>query len=132
MKVKNAFCNAVFWLVIILAIYQTVSINRYISNIVDAIIMPLFLLSIIDTVYKVKGKACQMLLEKRYMHEVEFKEAQVICDFIKDFEFEDAQEKKNAWNHKFEQEAIGIVLIDNCGEKIEQWFKWYIPTYTIF
>lgn len=131
MKVKNAFCNAVFWLVIILAIYQTISINSYISNIVNAIMLPLFLLSIVDTVYKVKGKAYQMLLEKRCIHEVEFKEAQVICDFIKDFESEDAQQKKKAWNNKFEQEAINIVFIDSCREKIEQLFKWYIPAYTI-
>ena len=62
---KTYFSYALFGVVCLLALINTFYTTEYVSNIAKAAIVPLFLIGIIDFMYKIKDKAEQILLVKK-------------------------------------------------------------------
>ena len=85
-KVKNIFSYALFGVVCLLALINTFYTTEYVSNIAKAAIVPLFLIGIIDFMYKIKDKAEQILLEKISASHADYREAKAIYDSIVPFE----------------------------------------------
>lgn len=131
-KVKNIFSYALFGVVCLLALINTFYRTEYVSNIAKAAIVPLFLIGIIDFMYKIKDKAEQILLEKISASHADYREAKAIYDSIVPFEDVDTDGKVQAWKEEMERKSEICVKNHLLSIQVEKMFKWYLPVYTIF
>ena len=114
-----------------LALVNSFQTSVYVSIIAKAVILPLFLISIVDFLHKIKQKAKQILLEKINEAHANYREAKAIYDNISPYEKYDKEGKVQGWREEVERNSNVMVHNYSVDMQIENYFKWFLPIYTI-
>ena len=105
--------------------------TEYISNIAKSAILPLFLISVLDFLNKIKEKANGILLAKINMAHADYREAKAIYDNIAPYEEYDKEGKVQGWRGEVERHSNTLMHNHLVDIQIEKYFKWFLPVYTI-
>ena len=111
MKFRNALGYALFGVVVFLALINTFEATEYVSNIAKAAIFPLFLIGIIDFLYKIKDKAVQIINENIDRYHANYREAKAIYNDMlslskilrADDEPVEEDEKMTSWHEEMQR-----------------------------
>lgn len=131
MKVKNIMSYPFLITAFIFALFNTINSTDYVSNTGKAVILPLFLIAIVDFLGKIKDKASQILNEKINISHADYREAKAIYQSIVGFEDVDTDGKIQGWKNIMEQSGDSCAHYHIIDIEIEKLYKWYIPVYIL-
>lgn len=119
---KKMINYALFVVVVLLAISSMYNRNEYINNIGHAVVIPLFIISILDVVNKLKEYILDELSQKLQIISADYREADAMSDVLKYFEDVDDDGKIKGWRNKRDDAGNDMEIII---EKIEHTNKMF-------
>jgi len=131
MKNKNVMSYPFLIAAFIFALCNSIYCTDYVSNAAKAIIVPLFLITIVDFFGKIRDKASQILSEKIDSSYADYREAKATYQFLAKLEHVDTDGKGQAWKNVMEQSENNCIQYHLIDIEIEKMYKWYFPVYVI-
>ena len=131
MKSKNVMSYPFLIAAFLFALCNSIYCTDYVSNAAKAIIVPLFLITIVDFLGKIRDRANQILNEKIDSFHADYREAKATYQFISNMEYADTDGKVQAWKNVLEQSENSCIQYHLIEIEIEKLYKWYFPIYVI-
>lgn len=130
MKNKNVMSYPFLIAAFIFALCNSIYCTDYVSNAAKAIIVPLFLITIVDFFGKVRDKASQILNQKIDSSYADYREAKATYQFLAGLKV-DTDGKTQRWKDVMEQSENACVQYHLIDIEIEKMYKWYFPVYVL-
>lgn len=125
----DRICSTGFFLVIVfLSIVSTIINIEYMDNVANAIAIPVFLLSILDFITRIKNNTIVKIKGKMDIASTELTWITPYCN-LAEKNPEDSENEKCFLECKHIVE--NIKLFDNEINKIKKWYSWCMPIYTV-
>lgn len=130
---KKGYSMLLFWIVFVFTIYNCFNETTYISNLISASVVPLFVVNLLNFIEHIVKGAIDYLREQELKPEMDFLEAKVTCDIYDriNFETESMKQLVESWNVAKEERAEKVVKYDLAIIKIQKLFNVYFAFYTI-
>lgn len=130
---KKGYSMLLFWIVFVFTIYNCFNETLYISNLISASVVPLFVVNLLNFIEHIGKGAIDYLREQELKHEMDFVEAKVTCNMYNgiNFETEEMKQLVESWNVAKEERAEKVVKYDLAIIKIQKFFYVYFAFYTI-
>lgn len=122
-----------FWIVFVFTIYNCFNETTYISNLISASVVPLFVVNLLNFIEHIDKGAIDYLRKQELKPEMDFVEAKVTCDIYGGINFETESMKQliESWNIAKEERAEKVVKYDLAIIKIQKFLNVYFVFYTI-
>lgn len=131
MKNQNIMSYPFLIAAFIFALCNSIYCTDYVSNAAKAIIVPLFLIAIVDFLGKIRDRASQILNNKISISHADYREAKANYQFIAKLEHVDTQGKVQGWKNIMEESENCCIQYHLIDIEIEKMFKWYFPVYVL-
>lgn len=130
---KKGYSMLLFWIVFVFTIYNCFNETTYISNLISASVVPLFVVNLLNFIEHIDKGAIDYLRKQELKPEMDFVEAKVTCDIYGGINFETESMKQliESWNIAKEERAEKVVKYDLAIIKIQKFLNVYFVFYTI-
>lgn len=132
MRDREAFSYAFFVVTFLMAVFSTVHSTEYISLAARAVVLPMFLISILEFLSRIKEDTLRILEMQRKNHTSNLKMWEPYYKLAKESvllneENRDAQKCIN----DYQEEEVNLVYVYNVSDQVEKLYKWYVPSYVL-
>lgn len=132
MRDREAFSYAFFVVTFFMAVFSTVHSTEYISLAARAIVLPMFLISILEFLNRIKEDTLRILEMQRKNHTSNLKMWEPYYKLAKESGLLD-EGNKDAQKcvSDYQAEEVNLVYVIHLSSEIEKLYKWYVPSYVL-
>lgn len=130
MRDREAFSYAFFVVTFLMAVFSTVHSTEYISLTARAIVLPMFLISILEFLNRIKEDTLRILDMQSKNHTNNLKMLEPYYKLAEESGLlaegnNDAQKCVSDYH----SEEVNLVYVIHVSNEIEKIYKWYVPSY---
>lgn len=132
MRDREAFSYAFFVVTFLMAVLSTVHSTEYISLAARAVVLPMFLISLLEFLNRIKEDTMRILDMQSKNYSNNLKMLEPYYNLAKESglltkENKDAQKCVS----DYQSEEVNLIYVIHVSQEIEKLYKWYVPSYVL-